>query len=72
MTSVPPIVRSTVAGGTAYLIAWERSDDGAWGAHIAWVVLEGEAWKVRSAHVAADDLQQVEGQQYQAVPRRSP
>ncbi|MFC6883595.1 MULTISPECIES: hypothetical protein [Actinomadura] len=72
MPAVPPIVESATAGGPAYLIAWERLPDRSWGAHIAWVVLEGEAWKVKSARVLAEDVRQVEGQRYRTVPRRTP
>ncbi|WP_141576093.1 hypothetical protein [Actinomadura sp. WMMA1423] len=72
MPRVPPIVGSATADGPAYLLAWEHLPDGTWGAHIAWVVLEGEAWKVKSARVAADDLERMKGQDYERVPRRQP
>lgn len=70
MAYVPPIVGSATAGGPAYLIAWEHLPNGSWGGHIAWVELEDEAWKVRSARVTADDLEPLEGQRYGRVPRR--
>lgn len=57
MPAVSPIVGSATASRPAYLIVWERLMDRSWGAHVAWVVLEGEAWKVKSARVTADDLQ---------------
>lgn len=71
MSTVPPLVGSYTAGGPAYLIAWERMPDGTWGAHIAWVVLEGEAWMTKSARVGADDVERIEGQRYESVPRRA-
>jgi hypothetical protein len=70
MPRVPPIVHATLAGGPAYLLSWEHMPDGAWGAHIAWVELEGEAWKVRSGRVMADGVRQLAGQDYSDVPRR--
>jgi hypothetical protein len=70
MPRVPPIVHAALAGGPAYLLSWEHMPDGAWGAHIAWVELEGEAWKVRSGRVMADGVQQIAGQDYRNVPRR--
>lgn len=67
---VPPVVQSATAGGPAYLLAWERLPDGSWGGHVAWVVLDGPAWKVRSARVTADDLTRLAGQDYSGVERR--
>lgn len=66
-----PVVASRTAQGPAFLVAWERLPDGSWGAHVAWVEVEGERWRGRPAHVGQDDLTKIVGQGYSAVPRRS-
>ncbi|GLW65551.1 hypothetical protein Arub01_37950 [Actinomadura rubrobrunea] len=71
MAHVPPLVHSATAAGPAYLLAWERLPDGAWGARIAWIEMEGESWRGRTAHVTADDIAKLDGQDYSAVPRRA-
>ena len=70
MARVAPVVEALVPGGVAYLLAWERTAEGEWVAHIAWVELEGEAWKVRSARVPADEVRPIKDQDYGQVPRR--
>jgi hypothetical protein len=71
MAHVAPVVEALVPGGVAYLLAWERTSDAEWAAHIAWVELDGEAWKVRSARVAADEVRPIKNQDYTQVPRRT-
>ncbi|WP_103938379.1 hypothetical protein [Thermomonospora echinospora] len=65
------MVHSTTANGPVYLLAWERSPDGAWEADIAWIEVHEEGRQGRTARVAADDITKIEGQDYSDVPRRS-
>lgn len=71
MPHVPPMVHSETAKGPAYLLAWERSPEGSWDASIAWIEMEGESWQGRTAKVTAQDITQIEGQDYSRVARRA-
>ncbi|ACY96555.1 MULTISPECIES: hypothetical protein [Thermomonospora] len=71
MPHVPPIVHSRTANGPAYLLAWIRSPEGAWEADIAWLEVEGESRQGRTAHVPAEDITKIDGQDYSRVPRRA-
>lgn len=66
---VPPIVRSGRSHGAAYLLAWYELEAGRWGAEIAWMEWDGRAWRGRRAKVVAEAIQQIEGENYGAVPR---
>jgi hypothetical protein len=66
---IPPIVQSHQVGGSVYLLEWQQLNDGAWGAEVAWWEWDGQRWVGRRAHVMADDLTRIEGQNYGSVPR---
>lgn len=73
MPYVPPVVHSTLVGGPAYLLGWERldvADGGGWAAKLAWAQVQDEgAWLVKSGVVPAGQVQQIPGQDYSRVPR---
>jgi hypothetical protein len=75
MAIVPPIVTSKTAGGPAYLLEWHElpatnGQSAAWGAEIAWMQWDAQrGWVGRRAKVMAEDLTEVEGQNYKGVPR---
>lgn len=72
MAHVPPTVQSLTATGRAYLLAWERLEDGTWAAQIAWIEVDGETWRGRTARVTPEDITQLDDQDYTQVPRRTP
>src|SRR5258708_39008725 len=68
MPYVPPVVHSTLVGGPAYLLGWERldvADGGGWAAKLAWAQVQDEgAWLVKSGVVPAGQVKQIPGQDY--------
>ncbi|MFC9976978.1 hypothetical protein ACFVH6_39365 [Spirillospora sp. NPDC127200] len=67
------MIESATAKGPAYLLAWEKLPDGAWGARIAWIEIDETAPDRTihvTDHVAAGDITKLDGQEYSGVPRR--
>jgi hypothetical protein len=64
-----PVVRLKRSGRYAFLLPWRRDKEGRWEGHIAWLVREQVLWKGVDVWTRAQDLEQVEDQDYRRVPR---
>lgn len=72
MGEVPPVVTYRVVDGPAYLLAWRRRPDRSWWALLTWVSRAGDGHRHHQCWVPADEIEPIPGQDYSAVPRRTP
>ncbi|MGI5224018.1 hypothetical protein [Actinoallomurus sp. CA-142502] len=66
----PPFVRIKGRGRYALLLAWRLDKYGKWHGRIAWLAREQVLWKGVDVWMRAEDLEQVQVQDYRRVPRR--
>jgi hypothetical protein len=66
----PPVVRIKGRGRYAFLLAWRLDKHGKWHGRVAWLVREQVLWRGVDVWMRAEDLEQVQDQDYRRVPRR--
>jgi hypothetical protein len=66
--SIPPPILYRLTGSYASLLGWEHREDG-WRAVIAWFEIGPDTFAIKRAAVIAEDVRQIPGVDYRAVPK---